>query len=186
MVYVAGSKVGAVTMFDRYLMNAAGVEVGCIDRDQLAELTVDADSTLHAERGVEVRIDTEDGWHRRAGVADAPLLATQSGTPYNLTIGNDLTGNNQFNARPTYGTCGTADKVIGAMNLFNIVNRGTPNGVLNSPLFGTSQTLASGQFGQPALGNGTSSCRPFSTSSAHAKPIIHFDGLTQKDCGVSS
>lgn len=34
------------------------------------------------------------------------MLAAQSGTPYNLTIGSDLTGNNQFNARPTYGVCG--------------------------------------------------------------------------------
>ena len=30
-------------------------------------------------------------------------MFAQSGTPYNLTIGSDLTGNNQFNARPTYG-----------------------------------------------------------------------------------
>jgi len=29
----------------------------------------------------------------------------------NLTIGNDLTGNNQFNARPTYGVCGAAGVV---------------------------------------------------------------------------
>jgi hypothetical protein len=176
------------------------------------------------------------------GIVIAPLLSAQSGTPYNLTIGNDLTGNNQFNARPTYGTCGEADvvstpygcldanptgkgetivpfglgtgpanviahirisKVIGigpridgakgamggqqgngsvngrglggnqggpkldatvprkysltfiagALNIFNVVNRGAPNGVLNSPLFGTSQTLASGQFGLPAPGN---------------------------------
>jgi hypothetical protein len=35
------------------------------------------------------------------GIIFAPLLAAQSGTPYNLTIGSDLTGNNQFNARPT-------------------------------------------------------------------------------------
>jgi hypothetical protein len=27
------------------------------------------------------------------------------------TIGNDLTGNNQFNARPTCGTCGASDFV---------------------------------------------------------------------------
>jgi hypothetical protein len=176
------------------------------------------------------------------GIVIAPLLSAQSGTPYNLSIGNDLTGNNQFNARPTYGTCGAADVVstpygcldtdptgkgealvpfglgtgpanviahiriskvigigpriegakggmggpqggggvngrglggnqggpkldatvarkysltfiVGALNVFNIVNRGAPNGVLNSPLFGTSQTLASGQFGLPAPGN---------------------------------
>jgi hypothetical protein len=176
------------------------------------------------------------------GIVIAPLLSAQSGTPYNLTIGNDLTGNNQFNARPTFGRCGAADvvstpygcldtnptgkgesivpfglgtgpanvifhirvsKVIGigpriegakggmgqqgggggvngrglggsqaapkldatvprrysltfiagALNVFNIVNRGAPNGVLNSPLFGTSQTLATGQFSLPAPGN---------------------------------
>jgi len=176
------------------------------------------------------------------GIVIAPLLSAQSGTPYNLTIGDDLTGNNQFNARPTYGTCGATDVVsttygcldtnptgkgeplvpfglgtgpanvifhvrvskvigigphiegakggmggpqgggsvsgrglggsqaapkldatvprkysltfiVGALNVFNIVNRGAPNGVLNSPLFGSSQTLASGQFGLPAPGN---------------------------------
>jgi hypothetical protein len=162
-------------------------------------------------------------------------IAAQSGTPYNLTIGEDLTGNNQFNARPTYGTCGdsgvvttqygcldtdpvgkdeplvpygvglgpanavvhvrisknfgigprvktagegesftpgggnvssrgiggggpsikldaTAPRrynltlVAGANDLFNIVNLGTPNGVLLSPLFNQTQTLAGGQF----------------------------------------
>lgn len=175
------------------------------------------------------------------GIIFAPLLSAQSGTPYNLTIGSDLTGNNQFNARPTYGTCGAASVVttafgcldtaptgkneqlvpynlgtgpanvvfhlriskaigvgpriktekggpdiqggggvqgrglsgsqqqfkldasvprrynltfiVGALNIFNIANRGTPNGVLSSPLFGQTQTLASGPFGLPAPGN---------------------------------
>lgn len=41
-------------------------------------------------------------------VTIATAVFAQSGTPYNLTIGSDLTGNNQFNARPTYGTCGGA------------------------------------------------------------------------------
>ncbi|MGB6745659.1 MAG: carboxypeptidase regulatory-like domain-containing protein, partial [Terracidiphilus sp.] len=43
------------------------------------------------------------------GIIFAPLLAAQSGTPYNVTIGKDLTGNNQFNARPTYGVCSSSD-----------------------------------------------------------------------------
>jgi Carboxypeptidase regulatory-like domain len=154
-------------------------------------------------------------------VVIAPFLAAQSGTPYNLTIGSDLTGNNQFNARPTYGTCGEADVVstrygcldmnpvgrgekiipynlgsgpanivmnlrvsrsigigpkfannaqgnggsreiprkysatflVGAFNLFNIVNLGAPDGVLSSPLFGTSQSLATGPFASPSAGN---------------------------------
>jgi hypothetical protein len=177
------------------------------------------------------------------GIIIAPLLAAQSGTPYNLVIGNDLTANNQFNARPTYGVCGAAgvvstpygcldtdpvgkgetiipygagigpanfvmhmrvSKVIGigpkiegakgaagmqgngngsvngrglsggqaqpkldatvarkysltliggALNIFNIVNLGTPNGTLSSPLFGKTQSLAGGPFGSPTPGN---------------------------------
>lgn len=176
------------------------------------------------------------------GIIVAPLLFAQSGTPYNLTIGNDLTENNQFNARPTYGTCGAANVVstpygcldsdpigkgepivpygigtgpanvalhmriskafgIGprtksttggfgggggngsvsgrglsgaqanpkldatvprkysltivatSYNLLNIVNRGTPNGVLISPLFGKIQSLAGDGFGSNTAGN---------------------------------
>ncbi len=169
-------------------------------------------------------------------------IAAQSGTPYNLTIGEDLTGNNQFNARPAYGMCGdpgvvstqygcldtdpvgkdepivpygvglgpanavvhiriskvfgigpkikTAGEgqtftpggggnvsnrgiggggpaikldatvprrynltfVVGANDVFNMVNLGTPNGVLLSPLFNKTQTLAGGQFGNPTPG----------------------------------
>ena len=176
------------------------------------------------------------------GVVIASLFAAQSGTPYNLTIGDDLTGNNQFNARPAYGRCGAAgvvstqygcldtdptgtdepivpfdlgtgpanfvyhlrvSKVIGlgpklktdtegqtftpgnggvsgrglssggpsirldagaprrfnltfaagANNVFNIVNWGTPNGVLLSPLFNKTQSLAGNQYGGPVPGN---------------------------------
>ncbi len=176
------------------------------------------------------------------GIVVASLLDVQSGTPYNLTIGNDLTGNNQFNARPTYGVCGAAGVIstqygcldtepagknerivpfnvgtgpanavmhfrlskvvgvgprmeqtgagltyksggrgvsgrglsrggsairlnagaprrynlvfaVGVDNLFNIVNLGPPNGVLLSPLFNQSLSLAGSQFSSPTPGN---------------------------------
>lgn len=177
------------------------------------------------------------------GVIVAPLLAAQSGTPYNFTLGSDLTQNNQFNARPTYGTCGApgvvstpvgcldtdpvgkgeqiipynlgtgpanvvfhmrASKTIGvgphvkpeggatgqmvnnsvngrglsgngggvtldekvprkfsitfvaiALNVFNVVNRAPPNGVMDSRLFGHAQSLASGPYSGPTPGNRT-------------------------------
>src|ERR1700691_2615734 len=175
------------------------------------------------------------------GIIVAPLLAAQSGTPYNLVIGNDLTENNKFNDRPPYGVCvqpgvvstpygcldtdpvGKGERIVpygagigpanfvmhmriskvfgigpeikgakgaqgmqgngsvngrglsggqaqpkldatvarkysltlvgGALNLFNIVNLGTPNGTLSSPLFGKTQSLAGGPFGSPTPGN---------------------------------
>ncbi len=36
------------------------------------------------------------------GISIAPFFVYNSGTPYNITTGSDLTGNNQFNARPTF------------------------------------------------------------------------------------
>jgi hypothetical protein len=33
------------------------------------------------------------------------------------------------------------------------VNLGTPNGTLNSPIFGKTQSLAGGPFGSPVAGN---------------------------------
>ena len=50
-------------------------------------------------------------WNFPHAVIFAPLLSAQSGTPYNITTGYDYTGNNQFNARPTYGACGAANVV---------------------------------------------------------------------------
>jgi hypothetical protein len=175
------------------------------------------------------------------GFVIASLFTVQSGFPFNITIVNDLTGNNQFNARPAYGTCGgtgvvatrygcldtnpagknerivpfgagmgpsnllldlrlsktfgigpriktetggntfegdsdMGDRgftgntsairlnasaprrgsltfVIGASNVLNKVNWGPPNGVLFSPMFNQSQSLADGAFANPTPGN---------------------------------
>jgi hypothetical protein len=161
-----------------------------------------------------------------------PLVFAQSGTPYNITIGNDLTGNNQSNARPTFGTCGAAGVVttaygcldstpqgksetiipydlgtgpanvvaavwfsravgvgprkapepapaadknataakktpelperkyslrfeVGATNVFNTLNLAPPNGVMSSPLFGKTQSVAGGPFSLNSPGNRT-------------------------------
>ncbi|HEX4068067.1 MAG TPA: carboxypeptidase regulatory-like domain-containing protein [Acidobacteriaceae bacterium] len=42
-------------------------------------------------------------------VSVSPMMMANSGTPFNISTGSDLTGNNQFNARPTYAaSCGEA------------------------------------------------------------------------------
>ncbi len=45
------------------------------------------------------------------GITAAAMIMAQSGTPFNVTIGQDYTGDNQFNARPTYGVCGAPSVV---------------------------------------------------------------------------
>lgn len=60
----------------------------------------------------------------------SPFLAYNSGTPYNITIGNDLTANNQFNARPTFAaSCSEAGVVS------------TQFGCLNTNPIGTNEKI---------------------------------------------
>lgn len=187
------------------------------------------------------RVNLMNSYTAPLGLVFSSLFTAQSGTPYNLTTGYDLTGNNQFNARPTYGTCGApgvvstrygcldtnptgkgerivpfgvgtgpanllldvrvsktfgigprtqvesagntlssgddiSDRgigssgasikldangprrynftiVAGASNILNYVNLSPPNGVLISPIFGRSQSLAGGPFENPTPGN---------------------------------
>jgi hypothetical protein len=60
----------------------------------------------------------------------APFLSANSGTPYNITTGSDQTGNNQFNARPTFAaSCGGASVVA------------TPYGCLDGDPAGSNETI---------------------------------------------
>ncbi len=45
------------------------------------------------------------------GVSFSPMLVANSGQPYNITIGQDLNGDNQYNDRPTYATAASTDVV---------------------------------------------------------------------------
>ena len=43
------------------------------------------------------------------GVSISPFLVTNSGTPFNITVGQDLNGDNQFNDRPSFATSTSTD-----------------------------------------------------------------------------
>jgi hypothetical protein len=74
-------------------------------------------------------------WSLRA----SPFLVAQSGSPFNITTGQDLYGINTYNARPTVGTCGSSGVIS------------TPYGCLN-------QEIQPGQIGIP-INEGTGPAR---------------------------
>jgi hypothetical protein len=43
------------------------------------------------------------------GVSISPFLVLNSGTPFNITVGQDLNGDNQFNDRPAFATSASTD-----------------------------------------------------------------------------
>ena len=79
--------------------------------------------------GVRQEVSLISSYSAPHAITLAAGVFAQAGTPYNLTIGSDLTANNQFNARPTYGICDATGVVT------------TQYGCLNTDPVGTGQRI---------------------------------------------
>jgi hypothetical protein len=63
-------------------------------------------------------------------ISASPMIMANAGNPFNVVVGTDLTGNNQFNGRPTYArSCSEA----------NVVQ--TPFGCLDTNPYGTGEKM---------------------------------------------
>jgi len=61
-------------------------------------------------------------------VSVSPMVVVNSGTPFNITTGSDLTGNNQFNGRPTYAaSCSEPTAIQTQWGCFDAEPYGTEN-----------------------------------------------------------
>ena len=61
----------------------------------------------------------------------SPFFSYNSGSPYNLTTGKDLTGNNQFNSRPTFAlSCAEANVVSTAYGCLDADPIASPTGAM--------------------------------------------------------
>lgn len=54
------------------------------------------------------------------GVSISPMLVTNSGAPFDITVGQDLNGDNQFNDRPAFATASTIDSVSTKYGAFDV------------------------------------------------------------------
>lgn len=88
-------------------------------------------------------------------IAVSPMIVANSGTPFNITTGSDLTGNNQFNARPTYAaSCTEPTAVSTRWGCFDSEPYGVQNPASGTPL----EAYAAGEKIAPiGLGTGPSS-----------------------------
>jgi hypothetical protein len=73
------------------------------------------------------------------GVSLTPFFAYNSGAPYNVTAGSDLTRNNQFNARPTFSA--PANCGIPVPTGTEPVYFSTPYGCLDTDPFGKDEKI---------------------------------------------
>ena len=54
------------------------------------------------------------------GVSLSPMLVSNSGQPFNITLGQDLNGDNQFNDRPAFATAGSTSVVNTSYGSFDL------------------------------------------------------------------
>ena len=55
------------------------------------------------------------------GVSLSPFIVSNSGSPFNITLGEDLNGDNQFNDRPAYATSSSTDVVHTSYGSFDLL-----------------------------------------------------------------
>ena len=53
------------------------------------------------------------------GVSFSPMLVVESGQPFNVTIGQDLNGDNQFNDRPAFATAASTNVIQSRYGAFD-------------------------------------------------------------------
>ncbi len=85
-------------------------------------------------------------------VSVSPMVVANSGTPFNITTGNDLTGNNEFDARPTYAaSCSEPNAMQTQWGCFDPEPYGVENPETGTPIepYAANEKIA--PFG---LGNG--------------------------------
>ncbi len=54
------------------------------------------------------------------GISISPFMVVDSGTPFNITVGQDLNGDNQFNDRPAFATSSSTDVIDTKYGNFDI------------------------------------------------------------------
>ncbi len=68
-------------------------------------------------------------------ISVSPMVVANSGTPFNITTGTDLTGNNQFNARPTYAAnCSEPNAMQTRWGCFDTAPYGVENPAPGTPI----------------------------------------------------
>lgn len=65
----------------------------------------------------------------------SPMMVVNSGTPFDITTGSDLTGNNQFNGRPTFAaSCSEPNAISTKWGCFDSEPYGTENPAAGTPI----------------------------------------------------
>ncbi len=108
-----------LTLFGFYSMNSANADTSGAGYSPSDQQDPGAD---YGRANFDVRNRFLLGGNLQApyGVSFSPMLVANSGTPFNITIGQDLNGDNQFNDRPAFATASSTDTMRTAYGNFDL------------------------------------------------------------------
>jgi hypothetical protein len=108
-----------ISLFGFYMLNFANADTSGVNYFPSNQTNPGAD---YGRANFDVRNRFLLGGNLQApfGVSISPMLVTNSGTPFNITIGQDLNGDNQFNDRPAYATSASTDILKTAYGTFDL------------------------------------------------------------------
>jgi hypothetical protein len=109
----------AISLFGFYMLNFAKSDTSGATYFPSTQTNPGAD---YGRASFDVRNRFLLGGNYRApfGVSLSPFLVADSGSPFNITLGQDLNGDNQYNDRPAYATSADTDTKQTAYGLFNL------------------------------------------------------------------
>jgi hypothetical protein len=108
-----------VSLFGFYMMNFANADTSSAGYFPSNQLNPGADYG-RATFDVRNRFLVAGNLQAPFGVSFSPMLVADSGTPFNMTIGQDLNGDNQFNDRPAFATASSTDTLSTKYGVFDL------------------------------------------------------------------
>jgi Carboxypeptidase regulatory-like domain/TonB dependent receptor len=108
-----------ISLFGFYMLNFAKADTSGVNYFPSSQTNPSAD---YGRANFDIRNRFLLGGNLQApfGVSISPMLVTNSGTPFNITIGQDLNGDNQFNDRPAYATSASTDVLKTTYGTFDL------------------------------------------------------------------
>jgi hypothetical protein len=108
-----------LSLFGFYMLNFANADTSCASYFPSNQTNPSAD---YGRANFDVRNRFLLGGNLQApfGIAISPMLDASSGQPFNITIGQDLNGDNQFNDRPALATAASTNTLKTSYGTFDL------------------------------------------------------------------
>ncbi len=100
-----------LSLFGFYVLNFAKADTSGVRPTFLPINSIPREDYGRSTFDVHNRFLLGGNYQAPLGISISPFMVLNSGTPFNITVGQDLNGDNQFNDRPAFATSSSTDVI---------------------------------------------------------------------------